>query len=63
MKKALKAIYHIKAGQLLIETGKHHSNGIATFQKIRTKFVDTEEEARKYVTRYLRNHSFEASKY
>ena len=63
MSKTKKAIYHTKAQQLLIETGKHSSNGIITLQKIKTKFFNTKEEARKYVTRYLKKHSFETTEY
>ncbi len=52
----MKATYHIKAKQLLIETGKYHTNGIMTFQRIKTKFIDTKEKAIKYINRYYKNY-------
>lgn len=57
----MKAIYHIKAGQLLIDTEKYHTNGIMAFRYIKTKFFDTQEKAEKYAKRYYKNHTFEAS--
>ena len=59
----MKAVYHKKAGQLLIETGKYHSNGIITIQRIKTKFFNTTEDARKYVNRYLKDYTFEITEY
>ena len=59
----MKAIYHKKAGQLLYETGKYHSNGIITMQVIRTKFFKTTEDVRKYVNRYLKDYIFEITEY
>lgn len=53
----MKACYHIKAQQLLIETNKSHSNGIMTFNYVKTKFIDTKEKAQKYLNRYYKGYT------
>jgi hypothetical protein len=52
----MKACYHVRVKQLLIETGKHNSNGIMSFMGIKTKFIDSKEKAVKYINRYYKNY-------
>jgi hypothetical protein len=54
----MQAVYHSKAGQLLFPKGEKVSNGIIYHQPIRTRFFDTEVEARKYAERYLKGYEF-----
>ena len=59
----MKAIYCRRAKLLSIETGKVFTNGIATFQRLKTKCFETEGEAKKYIERYYKSHIFGSTEY
>jgi hypothetical protein len=57
-KEQKRAIYDVRAQTLFWDTGKEHSNGVMTFGQVKNKYFATEEDARKYVIRYLPTHSY-----